>query len=113
MKYIQGKSNIGANALSRYPGQREISNILEIEVNELIKNTFKPGSSIKLQELRRLQEADPVLQTVKKKTEDGWEKRDSKDDKLKRYYEHQESISIMKECLTYENILIIPKNNIQ
>ena len=113
MKYIQGKLNIGADALSRYPGQREISNILEIEVNELIKNTFKPGSSIKLQELRRLQEADPVLQSVKKKTEDGWEKRDSKDDKLKRYYEHQESISIMKDCLTYENRLIIPKNHIQ
>ena len=43
MKYIQGKLNIGADALSRYPGQREISNILEIEVNELIKNTFNQG----------------------------------------------------------------------
>ena len=44
MKYIQGKTNIGTDALSRYPAQRETSNILEIEVNELVKNTFQQGS---------------------------------------------------------------------
>ena len=64
MTYIQGKTNIGADALSRYPTQRETSNILEIEVNELVKNTFQPGSSIKLNELRILQDADLILKTV-------------------------------------------------
>ena len=76
MKYIQVKTNIGADALSRYPAQRETSHILEIEVNELVKNRFQPGSSIKLNELRILQDADPILQTVIKKTEEGWEKID-------------------------------------
>ena len=39
MKYIQGKTNIGGDVPSRYPEQRETSNNLEIEVNELVNTT--------------------------------------------------------------------------
>ena len=50
VKYMQRKTNRGADSLSKYPEQLETQNILEIAVNELVKNTFKPGSSIKLNE---------------------------------------------------------------
>ena len=72
-----------------------MSNILEIEVNELIKNTFKPGSSIKLQLITVV---DLKLDNSKNK-EDHCIFRD-KNEQIRNYKSKEtETISILK---TYE-----------
>ena len=62
MVYIPGKLNIGADALSRYPSKTtSTSNILEIEVNQLVESTFVPGESVKLNKIRKIQEDDVII----------------------------------------------------
>ena len=109
MVYIPGKLNIGADALSRYPSKTtSTSNILEIEVNQLVESTFVPGESVKLNKIRKIQEDDVIIKEVISKICNGWSYKDRKNSDLSKYYENTANLSMMKGCLTYQNRLVIP-----
>ena len=110
MVYIPGKLNIGADALSRYPSKTtSTSNILEIEVNQLVESTFVPGESVKLNKIRKIQEDDVIIKEVISKICNGWSYKDRKNSDLSKYYENTANLSMMKGCLTYHNRLVIPR----
>ena len=110
MVYIPGKLNIGADALSRYPSKTtSTSNILEIEVNQLVESTFVPGESVKLNKIRKIQEDDVIIKEVISKICNGWSYKDRKNSDISKYYENTANLSMMKGCLTYQNRLVIPR----
>ena len=72
MKYISGKDNITADALSRYPNIDVEDTILQVEVEEMVNHTFLPGESAKINRIRDWQEKDKEIMRMKEYIIKGW-----------------------------------------
>ncbi|KAK7096429.1 hypothetical protein V1264_005727 [Littorina saxatilis] len=110
--YTQGKNLITADALSRAPTQEpgETEKKLEEEGDLLIHQVIGnlPATERRLEEIRKETGQDPLCETLKKYTQEGWPY-SCPEEKLKAFWAVRHEISIHEGLLLYGSRIIIPE----
>ena len=58
--------------------------------------------------LRKSQEEDRIIKLLKEKIETKWKRKDSSRE-LDRYYQNRQYLSLIQECVMFQNRIIIPE----
>ena len=107
--HISGKNNAGADALSRYPAETNVESILEIETEKFVEQHTKNYEDVRRWSyLRKSQEEDRINKLLKEKIETKWKRKDSSRE-LDRYYQNRQYLSLIQECVMFQNRIIIPE----
>ena len=111
--HVPGKLNVSADALSRHPSENATKEdeIFVAEVEDFTKQlVVLPATDVRLEELRKAQQADEVLGTVGQYVDRGWPAYiSSADSILKPYYTERGLITRWKGLLVHNNRVIIPQ----
>ena len=112
--YVQGKSQITADALSRAPVNSINSADLDLinEATKFAKQSIDiiPASTNKLQEIREEQKADDITLQVREYCIKGWPKYMPENPLLKQYWTNRDHFTIVDDLLLFDDRLVIPRS---
>ena len=114
IRYVSGKSQITADALSRAttskPSAADSQTIEAVE--EFARDTINllPASTRKLHEIAKAQDDDEVCALVKGYCRDGWPSYIHHTTSVQPYFDNQARLTIHDGLLLYEDRIVIPKN---
>ena len=107
--HISGKNNAGADALSRYPAETNVESILELETEKFVEQHTKNYEDVRRWSyLRKSQEEDRIIKLLKENIETKWKIKYSSRE-LDRYYQHRQYLSLIQECVMFQNRIVIPE----
>ena len=107
--HISGKNNAGEDALSRYPAETNVESILELETEKCVEQHTKNYEDVRRWSyLVKSQEEDRIIKLLKEKIETKWKRKDSSRE-LDRYYQNRQYLSLIQECVMFQNRIIIPE----
>ena len=114
VRYVPGKQQLTADALSRAPvGTPELQDKeLVSEVETFAKHGVQiiPASENKLAEIRQMQKEDEVLAQVRSYCQDGWPDYMPHVPMIRPYWEHQNHLSVTEDLLLYDDRIVIPRS---
>ena len=112
--YVQGKTQITADALSRAPVNSINSADLDLitEATKFAKQSIDiiPASTNKLQKSREEQKADDITLQVREYYINGWPKYMPENPLLKQYWTNTDHLIIVDDLLLFDDRLVIPRS---
>ena len=107
--HISRKNNAGADDLSRYPAETNVESILELETEKFVEQHTKNYEDVRRWSyLGKSQEEDRIIKLLKEKIETKWKRKNSSRE-LDRYYQNRQYLSLIQECVMFQNRIIIPE----
>ena len=71
---------------------------------------FQPGKDMKIQSIITQQQIDDETNQVIEMVKNGWIEDEKLNSRMKKYKQKKQYLFILKECLSYQNRIIIPLN---
>lgn len=113
IKYVQGKTQVTADALSRAPTCKPTEkDLILVEETELYKDIIIksiPSSDRRLEEIRQAQKLDAVCMEVRTYAQEGWPGVPPNNPLLKQYVDNAYRFTINDDILMFDSRLVVPQ----